>query len=468
MIKFGTDGWRAIMDTDFTMENVAIVAQAYGDYLNETIQKTQSRSPKVVIGYDYRKNSENFAARAAEVLLANDVQVLLSNSACPTPAVSFTIVDGKYDGGMAITASHNPPGYNGVKLKSDYGGSAEKNITEAVEGFIGKNPVKTVPSSVKAQVRDLNTAYLKNLKDYLKLDVIRGADFNILIDSMHGVGGTIIEDILKGGSMRVRTIRGNRDVTFGGYAPEPIPKNLVPSVQLMKKEPYDLAIATDGDADRVGAIRPGGEFVSPGTLLSLIMLHMVQDLKKTGSVVTTVSNTALIYKVARKLGLKVHETPIGFKYVCDLMRRENVLIGGEESGGIGFQNYLYERDGVLSGLLLMEMMAMRRQSFEEILLSVEKEFGKLYYTRSDLNYPNELKPKLFQHLKKDPPKVVGGHRVKDVKTDDGVKLVLDDDSWLLFRLSGTEPILRIYSEATTQALADSLVKQGKELAFGLS
>ena len=367
MIKFGTDGWRATMDTDFTMENVAVVAQAYADFLKDAVDLTKSRAPRIVIGYDYRKNSESFAARFAEVLMGNGVEVLLSSQATPTPAVSSAIVHGKYDGGVAITASHNPPGYNGVKLKSNFGGSAEKNITDRVEGFIGKNQVKSRVFSLSSpKIVDLNADYLERLKKYLDLEVIKRSPYRILIDSMNGVGATHIEDILKGGQIHIQTIRGARDITFGGYAPEPIPKNLVPSIQLMKKEGFDLAVATDGDADRVGAIRPGGEFVSPGIILSLIMIHMKEDLKKTGSVVTTVSNTALIYKVARKLGLKVHETPIGFKYVCDIMRRENVLIGGEESGGIGFQNYLYERDGMLSGLLLMEMMAMRRQSFEEI------------------------------------------------------------------------------------------------------
>ena len=467
MIKFGTDGWRALMDTDFTMENVAKVAQAYADHLAETVAGPKGRAPRIAIGYDFRKNSENFAARFAEVLVANGVEVLLSDRACPTPAVSFTIVQEKLDGGVVVTASHNPSGYNGIKLKTDFGGSAEKNITDAVERRLEKNPVRGISSSVPKTV-DLTRPYLDFLKSYLRLDVLRSAPYSILVDSMHGAGNGHIADILAGGSIRVQTIRGQRDVTFGGYAPEPIPKNLAPSIELMKKGGFDLGIATDGDADRIGALRPGGEFVSPGTLLSLIMLHMVEDLKRKGSVVTTVSNTVLIYKVARRLGLPVRETPIGFKYICDIMRRENVLIGGEESGGIGFQDYLYERDGLLSGLLVVEMMAMRKQSFEEILRSVEKEFGKLYYVRNDLTYPNDLKPKLFDLLRTRPPVSYDGHRIKNINSQDGMKFILDDDSWLLFRLSGTEPILRIYSEATSQSLAESLVKQGKDLAFNIS
>lgn len=465
-IKFGTDGWRALMDKDFTIENVAVVAQAYADYLKET--RGGKAAARIVIGYDFRKDSEVFAKRFAEVLVANGVTVLLSDRACPTPAVSFAIVDGKFDGGIAITASHNPAGYNGIKIKTDFGGSAEKSITDGVESQLHKKPVVSKPFAPGApQAGDLNAGYLVFLKNYLRLDLIKAAPYRVLIDSMHGVGNKHIEKILAGGKIQITTIRGERDVTFGGLAPEPIPKNLPKASELMQKGEYDLCVATDGDADRVGAVRPGGEFISPGIILSLIMIHFVEDLKRTGSVVTTISNTALIYKVAKKLGLKIHETPIGFKYVCDIMRRENVLIGGEESGGIGFQDYLYERDGLLSGLLLMQMMAMRRQSFEEILSGVEKEFGKLYYVRNDLDYPNELKPKLFQALTKDLNIDLHGRRLKETKSQDGVKYVLDDDSWLLFRLSGTEPILRIYSEATTKDLAESLVRQGREFAFGL-
>ncbi len=467
-IKFGTDGWRALMEKDFTDANVRIVAQGYADYLLK--EANIGRTPQIAVGYDFRKNSDLFAKSVAEVLTANGIKVILASRPCPTPAVSFTIVDEKLDGGVAITASHNPAAYNGFKLKTNFGGSAEKSITDAVERWMGKTPVKTRSFSPNdPEIRDLNEKYLANLCKYLKLDVIKAAPFKVLVDSMHGVGGMSIQEILSGGKIQVTTIRGERDVTYGGYAPEPIPKNLVPSVDLMKKGGYDICVATDGDADRIGGVRLGGHFISPGTLLSLIMLHMVEDLGRKGSVVTTISNTMLIYKVAKRLGLQIHETPIGFKYVCDIMRKENVLIGGEESGGIAFQGYLYERDGLLSALLLMEMMAMRKQTLEEILRGVEEEFGLLYYVRNDIDYPNELKPLLFEALKKEgSPVDLQGHKLARVNRVDGVKYVLDDDSWLLFRLSGTEPILRIYSEASSQALAESLVKQGRDFAFGLS
>ncbi len=458
------------MGKEFTFENVALVAQAFCDYLkNDFMNKTVQRPPKIAIGFDYRKDSENFARTIAEILVANNSQVYLSKVACPTPAVSFTIVNQKLDGGIVVTASHNPAGYNGIKIKTDFGGSADKSLTNGVERLIGKNPVLRKPfGSANPVITDYNEKYLEFLKKYVRLDLIRKAPYRVLVDSMHGVGAKLIEGMLAGGEIKVTTIRSERDVTFGGVSPEPIPQHLRQTIDRMKKNEFDLAVVTDGDADRVGAIRPGGEFISPGIILSLILIHFVEDLKKTGSVVTTISNTALIYKVARKFGLKVHETPVGFKYICEIMRRENVLIGGEESGGIGFQNYLYERDGILSSLLLMEMMAARQQTFEEILCHVEKEFGKLYYVRIDLTYPNESKAKLFEYLSGYSPKELMGQPVKEVKKTDGIKVILEDDSWLLFRLSGTEPILRIYSEATSQHLAEDLVSHGKDLAFQLT
>ncbi len=468
-IKFGTDGWRALMAKDFTFENVAWVAQAYSDFLHEDSgQKGKKTRPKIAVGYDTRRDSENFAKTVCEVLVANGIDVILSDTACPTPAVSFTLVNEKCDSGIAVTASHNPPGYNGIKIKNNFGGSAEKTITDRVEALIGKNPVKKSPFGPSNPViRDLNRDYLEFVKKYIRLDVIKNSPYHILVDSMHGVGGKNIEKMLSGGNIQVKTVRGERDVTFGGTAPEPIPQNLKASMELMKSGDFDLAVVTDGDADRVGAIAPGGIFISPGIILSMILLHFVEDLKKTGSVVTTVSNTALIYKVAKKFGLKVHETPVGFKYICEIMRRENVLIGGEESGGIGFQDYLYERDGMLSGLLLMEMMAMRQKTFKELLDQIWQEFGRLYYVRQDLEYPHEFKTRLFSHLESHPAKELEGQKVKDVRSQDGVKFVLEDDSWLLFRLSGTEPVLRIYSEATSLSLAEALVRRGKEMAFHL-
>ncbi len=463
VIKFGTDGWRALMDKDFTTQNVVSLAQAFADY---TLASTDT--PAVAIGYDYRQNSENFAKAFAEVLVGNGFKVELSSRACPTPAVSYAIVSGKMTAGIVVTASHNPPGYNGIKIKTSWGGSADKTVTDAVEALIGESPVKKAAlTASNPVVRDFNEKYLEYLKSYVKFDAIKNSPYRILVDSMHGVGADNVERILAGGKISVKTIRGNRDVAFGGHAPEPIPNYLKNATELMKSGDYDLCVVTDGDADRVGAIRPGGEFITPGVILSLILIHFCEDLGKKGNIVTTVSNTRLLYKIAKKHGLKVYETPVGFKYVSEIMRREPILLGGEESGGLGFPDYMYERDGMLSGLLLMEMMAMRGKTIDEILKEVEREFGRLYYTRQDIEYPNDLKPKLFAYLRQNPPQEIEGKKVVEVNPKDGMKFVTDDGSWLLFRLSGTEPLLRIYSEATSQKLAESFVARGKELSLNL-
>lgn len=457
-IKFGTDGWRALMETDFTFENLERVAQAFADHLN-----ARKKGSRVAVGYDTRLHSAEFAARVAEVLRGNGVEVVLASRPTPTPAVSYAVVSRKLDAGVAITASHNPPGYNGFKIKMDFGGSADRMVTDDVESRMDQTPVRreTLPASAK---QDLVEPFLRNLSSYLKIDVVRQAPYKLLVDSMHGTGDHFVEKLLAGGKIQVQTIRGGADPTFGGTPPEPIAKYLGPSIEVMKRREHHLCMVTDGDADRVGALRPGGEFIPPGTILSLILLHFAQDLGRKGSVVTTISNTALIYRIAKKMGLTVHETPVGFKYVCEIMRRERVIIGGEESGGIGFQDYLYERDGILSGLLLLQMMATRKQTLEEILTSVEKEYGRLYYVRNDIEYANEKKPLLFKHLKENQPKAFAGHKIVRVNAVDGTKFVFEDDSWLLFRLSGTEPILRIYSEASSQSLAETFVREGIELA----
>lgn len=462
-IKFGTDGWRAIMGKEFTFENVERVAQAYAGYLNQEKKSKGSSRPKIAIGYDHRKNSPDFAKVFAQVLMANDIEVILANSPAPTPAVSFTIVNEKLSGGVALTASHNPAQYNGVKIKTDYGGSADPEMTHAIENLMDKFPVRKVKES--PLLKDFNRGYLAALKKYLRLDVLKKAKFSVLVDSMYGTGDKRIEEILEGSGIKVRTIHSGRNESFGGVNPEPIAKNLKEAIQLMKKGEFDLAIATDGDADRIGVIRPGGEFVSPGTLLSLIMIHFVEDLGRKGSVVTTLSNTALIFKVAQALKLPIHETPVGFKHICEIMRRENVLIGGEESGGIGFQDYLFERDGLLSGLLILEMMAMRGKTFDTILREVENRYGKYFYSRQDIQFPLEYKQKLMNQFTRRPLDQINGCKVIRTQSDDGFKFVLEGESWLLFRFSGTEPLLRIYAESTDSEQANRLVETGKKIAF---
>lgn len=466
-IKFGTDGWRALMGKEYTTANVERLAQAIALYLIETHPKSGGPNPRVAVGYDYRNHSEDFAETVVRVLLANGIEPAFSDRPVPTPAVSRAVTDNGLNAGIAITASHNPGDYNGLKIKAPDGSSAEPGITRRVEELIDKSPVKKdARADLSACKKDILTPFLAGIRRYADIPSFK-KPFRVLVDSMHGVGARHLEELLKECAVKVTTVRGERDIHFGGVAPEPILKNIQVSAELMRRGDFDICVATDGDADRIGAIRPGGDFVSPGTLLSLIMLHLKEDLKKTGSVVTTVSNTSLIYRVARKLGLRVHETPVGFKYICEIMRREEVLIAGEESGGLAFHRYMLERDGLLSALLLIQMMEFRGQTFEEILRSVEKEFGKFYYVRCDMKYPEDKKPRLLATLKQTTPAAVLGMKLIGKKSDDGVKLLFEGDAWLLFRLSGTEPLLRIYAETTDLARAEALVEWGKGLAAGI-
>jgi phosphomannomutase len=465
-IKFGTDGWRAVMEKEYTFENVERVAQGVALFVLENLPKNGAK-PRVAVGYDWRNRSEDFAETVARILLANGIEPLLSDRAVPTPAVSRAVVDNKLNLGVGITASHNPGEYNGFKIKASDGSSAEPAITRRVEELIDKQPVrKDTKADLLPYKKDILTPFLAGIRRYADIPSFK-KPFRILVDSMHGVGGHHLADLLKETVVEVTTVRGNRDIHFGGIAPEPILKNLEVSAELMRKGGFDLCVATDGDADRIGAIRPGGAFVSPGTLLSLIMLQLKEDLKKTGSVVTTVSNTSLIFRVAHKLGLRVHETPVGFKYICEIMRKEEVLIAGEESGGLAFHKYMLERDGILSALLLVQMMEYRGKSFEDILRGVEKEFGKFHYVRCDMKYPDAQKSRLLAALKEITPGTLEGLTLLGKKTDDGIKFLLEGDAWLLFRLSGTEPLLRIYGESTDLAKAEALVDWGKALASGI-
>ena len=466
-IKFGTDGWRAIISQDFTFENVRIASQAVADHF-------KAKDAVFVIGYDWRFLSEKYAELAAEVLAANGIKVLLSDKAVPTPLVSFAIKNKKLSGGLMLTASHNPPYYNGLKIKASYAGTADEGITKSVEALLAKNPVQSVEfkkgiESGMIELLDLKKDYMKFARAYIDLKHLKNAKVNVLVDCMHGVGDGYIPEILKGTKIKITQMRTGRDTLFGGVNPEPIPKNLEATFLAMKdkKAKYDICIVNDGDADRIGAVIPGGKFMGAGQIMALLLLHFIEDRHWKGGVVKTISNTTLIDLIAKKYNLKLYETPVGFKYICRLMLDEDILIGGEESGGIGVKDYMPERDGMLLGALLVEMMAYRKKSILEILKDVEKEYGAFRYRRIDMDYPDEKKKKLMELLKTNPPKHICGKPVKETKSSDGSKFIMDDNSWLILRLSGTEPILRIYAEAPSEKIASSYLDFGKNLALSM-
>lgn len=466
-IKFGTDGWRAIISQDFTFENVRIASQAVADHF-------KAKDAVFAIGYDWRFLSEKYAELVAEVLAGNGIKVLLSDKAIPTPLVSFSIKNKKLSGGLMLSASHNPPYYNGLKIKAPYAGTADEGITRSVEALLGKNPVQSMEFKKGIELgmialSDFKKDYMKFAKSYIDLKCLKNAKVNVLVDCMHGVGDGYIPEMLKGTKIKITQMRTGRDTLFGGVNPEPIPKNLEASFSAMKdkKEKYGICIVNDGDADRIGAVIPGGKFMGAGQIMALLLLHFIEDRKWKGGVVKTVSNTTLIDLIAKKYDLKLYETPVGFKYICRLMLDKDILIGGEESGGIGVKGYMPERDGMLLGALLIEMMAYRKKGILEILKDVEKEYGAFKYQRIDMDYSDEKKKKLMEMLKTNPPKQVCGKDVKEIKSFDGHKFIMGDNSWLILRLSGTEPILRIYAEASSEKTALSYLDFGKKLALSM-
>lgn len=465
-IAFGTDGWRAIIGKDFTTQNVRIVAQAIADYL-----KLKRAHNAVALGYDTRKGSPDFARAIAEVLAGNGIRVLSTVHPTPTPAVSLMIKAKALSGGVIVTASHNPPEFNGIKFKAPYAGPASPTITKKIESCIGKSKVKRIAFDEgtldgKILLTDFNTRYVNAVRDYLDLGLFRKRGFRIAFDTMHGVGDGLILEVLRDTKVSVDILHKEYDFSFGGISPEPIEKNLSCLMRKMKQGSFDIGLAIDGDADRIGAVRSDGAFVSSGEIISLLLLHLYEDKKWRGAVAKTISGTSSINKIAAHYKLKCYETPVGFKHICKLMLENNILIGGEESGGIGFKNYMPERDGMLSGLLLLQMMAYRNKGLIDIMNSVEKRFGSFRYLRADAHIKEDAKRRLNQRLRSHPLKDLLGKRIVETKTYDGTKFIASDGSWLLLRLSGTEPIIRIYAESNDISRTRKLIAFGKELSFG--
>ncbi|OGX09096.1 MAG: hypothetical protein A2Y06_07870, partial [Omnitrophica WOR_2 bacterium GWA2_37_7] len=390
--------------------------------------------------------------------------VYLSDKAIPTPALSYGVVQVKGVAGIMITASHNPAKFNGIKIKTSLGGGAPKEVTDKVEEFLGKTKVQDIDldqaiKEKKIEIFDFKTDYLKFMKSYIDLKKIKNAKFKVIQDVMHGSGGRILEEVLKGGKIDLSLMRSEVNPSFAGTKPEPVVEYLTEILKRVKDEKFDLGLVLDGDADRIAAVAPGGEFISPQKILGLLILHLVRNCGRKGGVVKTTCGSMMIDNIAKKLGLKLYETPVGFKYVSDLMINEEIVCGGEEAGGIGVQDYIPERDGTLAGLLLLEMMVIEKKNIKQILQDMEKEFGRYYYERSDV----EVDLKAYNEKDIKSLKTLLGRKVVEVKDYDGIKLICDDGSWLMLRPSGTEPLVRAYSEAKSLKKAKELIKIGEKL-----
>jgi len=471
-IKFGTDGWRAVIAEDFTFANVARVAQAAADFWKSEIQNPKSevsrREPKIVVGYDRRFFSDRFANISAEVLAGNDFHVILTPEPSPTPAISYAVKDLNAAGGVMITASHNPPIFNGFKLKSYYGGSSSPEECKAVESFLDRNPVRRVPfndaiSAGKISVRDLRPAHYAAMKKLVDFKLIAKSKLRFAHDALFGVGAGCFETLLAGTTCRVTTLNGKHDVLFGGINPEPILQNYGPTQKFLRQHPHDICLVTDGDADRVGGMDGRGHYLTTHQLICLLLRHFFLNRKQTGRVVKALTTTSMLDKMCAAYGLPLVETGVGFKYICAEMIKGGVLLGAEESGGIGFPGHIPERDGILAGLMLLELLAMEKTSINKICASLEKEFGPHRYGRIDTHFPLEKRAALMEFLQKNPPDKLLRSPLADLKTFDGVKFIAQDSSWLMLRGSGTEPVLRIYAEAKTNADAQKLLRLGVQL-----
>ena len=471
VIKFGTDGWRGIIARDFTFDNVRVCVQGVADFL----KKAGVAEKGLIIGFDTRFASEDFAAACAEVTAANGVKTYLCDKATPTPVVSYGVLAWKAAGAVIITASHNPGAWNGFKYKDQYGASAPDDITAEIVKSIdqtlskGKTPEqiplkKAMEQGIVEQI-DLAPVYLKQMAKLVDLDAIRKSKLDIIIDSMHGAGMGYLKGLLQGGSAGVTEINGERNPLFPDMVrPEPIAINLKRLSAMVREQGASVGLATDGDADRVGIVDEKGNFITPLQTFALLCLYLLETRGERGPMVKTITSSSMLDRLGELYKVTVFETTVGFKYVAPIMHRENALIGGEESGGYGFRGHVAERDGILAGLYFLDFMLRTGKKPSELLEHLYSKVGPHYYQRIDSEFPEKERQAIIKRLQDNLPKEIEGIRVAKVETADGFRYILEDNSWLLVRFSGTEPVLRIYAESGSDARVKKLLEAGKKLA----
>ncbi|HLO27242.1 MAG TPA: phosphoglucomutase/phosphomannomutase family protein, partial [Geobacteraceae bacterium] len=444
-IKFGTDGWRGVIARDFTFDNLSLVAQATMDYLHEQGLAGQG----IVIGYDRRFLSREFAERVVEIATGNGIMAWLGDDYAPTPAVSWAVRERGAGCGVMITASHNPPQYNGFKVKESFGGSARPATTRALEGVVARNiregrgvretPLVEALACGRAERINVRTGYFRQLARYVDIDLIRKAGIPVVVDPMYGAGTGFLPELLPG----TAEIHTAENPGFCGRPPEPTEEHLLELAALVKSGAYRVGLALDGDADRIGAVDETGEFFSSHRIFTVLLRHLYERKGLRGGVVKTVSTTRMVDLLCEKFGLELFETPIGFKHICELMLERDILMGGEESGGLGVKGHIPERDGILMGLLLLEAMAASGKGLRRLLDDTMDEIGHFYYRRIDLAIENSAKERLIERLQKGGITTIASRPVAAENFRDGFKYIFADGSWLLVRPSGTEPILTL-------------------------
>jgi len=458
-IKFGTDGWRAVIADDFTFDNVRRVVGSIASY----VLKHEDAQTGVVVGYDTRFASKTAARIAADILAKAGIPVLLANDSTPTTAISYAVKNRGAAGGVVITSSHNPWNWNGVKFKGKFGGSATPAIMKIIEQELKAN---AMPKGQTAKIEevDLKASYIKAICEFADLDLIANAGFKFAIDSMHGSGRGVLAKIFDSRNISYIAIRQNTDPLFPGINPEPILPHVAFLQETVVKEKCAAGFATDGDADRLGAVDESGNFVDSHKIFSVLLRWLLERKKWPGQVVRAFNTTRMLDRIAAKYGRKLIECPIGFKYIADLMMEREILIGGEESGGIGYSRFLPERDGILNSLLLANVMAEERKPLGQLVADLQQEYGAHYYGRLDLHISDDVKQGAIRRAAADETKKLGNFRVSQKGDVDGIKFFLDTptngngaDAWVLFRASGTEPLLRIYTEAASPALVSEIL-----------
>lgn len=444
-IEFGTDGWRGIIGEDYNFKNIKKIGEAILSYLNKKPDIFPFHKKKIVVGYDTRFLGKETALFLSELFSSYGYDVLLSLSPISTPALSFAVVYFNLPIGIMITASHNPAIYNGIKIKAWYGGSALPEIYEGIKKSLNKNKL-TIKGKGKVEEVDIKNYYLDYLKKNVEWEIIKKFNGKIVWDSMFGGTSEIVKYLFKEMGCNGVVLNSYPDPYFGGIQPEPIPKNIKKTIDYVKKYKTDLSGIADGDGDRIGILTSDGSFLWNHTIFSLLAIYLIEEKNEKKGIAKTFSSSLYLNRIAKKYNVPLIETPIGFKYLCPYLLKKEVFIAGEESGGIAFANSLPERDAILSFLKIIEMIALKKKNLLYFLKRLYTEFGKLNYTREDLNMEIEKANCFVENLYKNPPKEVCGFKVSKVKKLDGVKLYFNEKGWLLFRASGTENLLRIYCE----------------------
>jgi phosphomannomutase len=468
-IKFGTDGWRATIAEDYTFDNVRICTQAAANYLKDAGKADAG----ALVGHDTRFGSERFAAAVAEVLAGNGIKTLLTDRHQPTPVCSFGVTHRRLGGGVVVTASHNPAADNGFKYKPDFGGSAPPEIVEQLERHIRdiqrSGKIEYVPlveglNSGSIEYYDPSPAYIEQISQLVDVGGIRRAGLTVVADAMYGAGSGFFHRILEGGATRVIGIRQERNPAFPGITPEPITRNLAALFEAVRANRADVGLATDGDADRIGPVDEQGTFINQHQTFVLLLLYLLEVRREQGWAVRSATMTSAGDRLARQFGQSVLETPVGFKFIGPKMMELNAVLGGEESGGFGFRGHIPERDAILAGLCLLDLVVKLQRPLSQVLEYVRDKVGPFYYDRVDLHYPAAERDVILERVSNARPDALSGSKVTEISTIDGYKFYAEDGSWLLVRFSGTEPLLRIYTETSSPERVKENLEAGRRLA----